>query len=165
MKQWSMILMIAGLICVAEGAFRLRKPDLRFFQLRQAEKLDSEQRREYMKRVALSTIFLGAVCLLGASLMERLGGMKTFLLLFGGLIPFYIYTLWINKRYLGSYTLVSGEEGKARRVYTAVVLILYLAVFLGFSWYADLRNYSLAMFLILAGILLAAQMILFRKKK
>lgn len=125
MKQWSMILMIAGLICIAEAT----------------------------------------VCLLGAALMESLGHMKIFLLLFGGLLLFYIYTLWINKRYLGSYTLMSGEEGKARRFYAAVVLILYLAIFLGFSWYAGLLNHSLAMFLITAGILLAAQMILFRKKK
>lgn len=165
MKQWSIILMIAGLICILEGAVRLKKPDFQFFQIRQTEKLDPQQRREYMKRVAVSTIFLGAVCLLGSALMEKLGHMKIFLLLFGGLIPFYIYTLWINKRYLGSYTLVSGKEGKARRIYTVVVLVLYLAVFLVFSWYADLRSYSLAVFLILAGILFAAQMILFRKKK
>ena len=39
MKQWSMILMIAGLICIAEGLVRLKKPDLRFFQIRQTEEL------------------------------------------------------------------------------------------------------------------------------
>ena len=165
MKQWSIILMIAGLICIVESVVRLKKPDLRFFQIRQAEELEPEQRREYIRKGAVSSIFLGAVCQLGAALMESLGHMKIFLLLFGGLLLFYIYTLWINKRYLGRYTLVSGEEGKARRIYAAVVLILYLAIFLGFSWYADLRDYSLAMFLILAGIFLAVQMILFRKKK
>lgn len=165
MKQWSMLLMIAGLICIADGLVRLKKPDLRFFQIRQTEELEPEQRREYIRKGAVSSICLGAVCLLGAALMESLGHMKIFLLLFGGLLLFYIYTLWINKRYLGSYTLMSGEEGKARRFYAAVVLILYLAIFLGFSWYAGLLNHSLAMFLITAGILLAAQMILFRKKK
>lgn len=62
MKQWSMILMIAGLICIAEGLVRLKKPDLRFFQIRQTEELEPEQRREYIRKGAVSSICLGAVC-------------------------------------------------------------------------------------------------------
>ena len=54
MKQWSMILMIAGLICIAEGLVRLKKPDLRFFQIRQTEELEPEQRREYIRKGAVS---------------------------------------------------------------------------------------------------------------
>lgn len=72
MKQWSMILMIAGLICIAEATVRLKKPDLRFFQIRQTEELEPERREEYMKRVALSTIFLERSACWGPVCMEEL---------------------------------------------------------------------------------------------
>ena len=66
MKQWSMILMIAGLICIAEGLVRLKKPDLRFFQIRQTEELEPEQRREYIRKGAVSrerSACWGPVCM------------------------------------------------------------------------------------------------------
>ena len=90
MKQWSMILMIAGLICIAEGLVRLKKPDLRFFQIRQTEELEPEQRREYIRKGAVSSICLGAVCLLGAGLYGRIGDMKVLILLLGGILLFLI---------------------------------------------------------------------------
>ena len=165
MKQWSMILMIAGLICIAEGLVRLKKPDLRFFQIRQTEELEPEQRREYIRKGAVSSICLGAVCLLGAGLYGRIGDMKVLILLLGGILLFLIYSLWLNKKYLENFTLLSGAGKKERMLYILVVVVLYAVIYWGFYQYAGLLNHSLAMFLITAGILLAAQMILFRKKK
>ncbi len=212
MNQVSIILLIAGIICILESAVRLKKPDLRFFQIRQTEALEPEQRREFIRKGAVASICLGAVCFLGAALYGRIGSMKVlglllggillfliysvwlnkkylasiclgavcFLgaalygrigsmkvlgLLLGGILLFLIYSVWLNKKYLGNFTLLSGVGKKERTLYFIVVVVLYAVVYWGFYRYSGLLNHSLAMFLIMAGILLAAQIILFRKKK
>lgn len=165
MNQVSIILMIAGIICILESAVRLKKPDLRFFQIRQTEDLEPEQRREFIRKGAAASICLGAVCLSGAALYGRTGSMKVLGLLLGGIFFYLFYSVWLNKKYLGSFTLLSGSGKKERTLYIIVIVVLYAAVYWGFYRYAGLLNHSLAMFLIMTGILLAAQVILFRKKK
>ncbi len=165
MNQGSIILMIAGIICILESAVRLKKPDLRFFQIRQTEELEPEQRREYVRKGAAASICLGAVCLSGAALYGRIGSMKVLGLLLGGILFYLLYSVWLNKKYLGSFTLLSGAGKKERTLYAIVIVVLYAVVYWGFYQYSGLLNHSLAMFLIMAGILLAAQIILFRKKK
>ena len=165
MNQGSIILMIAGIICILESAVRLKKPDLRFFQIRQTEELEPEQRREYVRKGAAASICLGAVCLSGAALSGRIGSMKVLGLLLGGILFYLLYSVWLNKKYLGSFTLLSGAGKKERTLYAIVIVVLYAVVYWGFYQYSGLLNHSLAMFLIMAGILLAAQIILFRKKK
>ncbi len=165
MNQGSIILMIAGIICILESAVRLKKPDLRFFQIRQTEDLEPEQRREYVRKGAAASICLGAVCLSGAALYGRIGSMKVLGLLLGGILFYLLYSVWLNKKYLGSFTLLSGAGKKERTLYAIVIVVLYAVVYWGFYQYSGLLNHSLAMFLIMAGILLAAQIILFRKKK
>lgn len=86
MNQGSIILMIAGIICILESAVRLKKPDLRFFQIRQTEDLEPEQRREYVRKGAAASICLGAVCLSGAALYGRIGSMEVLGLLLGGIL-------------------------------------------------------------------------------
>lgn len=56
----------------SRGVSPPEKPDLRFFQIRQTEELEPEQRREYIRKGAVSSICLGAVCLLGPVCMEEL---------------------------------------------------------------------------------------------
>lgn len=165
MNQTSLILMIAGLLCVLESAVRLKKPDLKFFQIRQTEELDPEQRREFIRKGAAAAICLGAVCFLGAALYGRIGSLKIVYLLLGGIFLYLLYAVWLNKKYLGSFTLLSGAGKKERMLYVIVIAVLYAVVYWVFYRYSGLLNHSLAMFLILAGILLAAQVILFRKKK
>lgn len=165
MNQVSIILLIAGIICILESAVRLKKPDLRFFQIRQTEALEPEQRREFIRKGAVASICLGAVCFLGAALYGRIGSMKVLGLLLGGILLFLIYSVWLNKKYLGNFTLLSGVGKKERTLYVMVIVVLYAVVYWGFYRYSGLLNHSLAMFLIMAGILLAAQIILFRKKK
>lgn len=165
MNQGSIILMIAGIICILESAVRLKKPDLRFFQIRQTEDLEPEQRREYVRKGAAASICLGAVCLSGAALYGRIGSMEVLGLLLGGILFYLLYSVWLNKKYLGSFTLLSGAGKKERTLYAIVIVVLYAVVYWGFYQYSGLLNHSLAMFLIMAGILLAAQIILFRKKK
>ena len=165
MNQGSIILMIAGIICILESAVRLKKPDLRFFQIRQTEALEPEQRREYVRKGAAASICLGAVCLSGAALYGRIGSMKVLGLLLGGILFYLLYSVWLNKKYLGSFTLLSGAGKKERTLYVIVIVVLYAVVYWGFYQYSGLLNHSLAMFLIMAGILRAAQIILFRKKK
>lgn len=165
MNQISIILTIAGLGCILESAVRLKKPDLRFFQIRQTEALKPEQRREFIRKGAAASICLGTVCLLGAALHGRIGSLKVLYLLLGGIAPYLLYSAWLNKKYLGSFTLLSGAGKKERTLYVIVTVVLYAAVYWGFYQYSGLLNHSMAMFLIMAGIVLAAQVILFRKKK
>lgn len=91
--------------------------------------------------------------------------MKVLILLLGGILLFLIYSLWLNKKYLGNFTLLSGAGKKEENALYPCSCGSLRSDILGFYQYAGLLNHSLAMFLITAGILLAAQMILFRKKK
>ena len=62
--------------------------------------------------------------------------MKVLILLLGGILLFLIYSLWLNKKYLGNFTLLSGAGKKERMLYILVVVVLYAVIYWGFYQYA-----------------------------